>query len=328
MEPQYPPTLPLVMNAQEFGLPLDKLRDFMLRDPPRSREPIYEASNPGMTGFGDPLPGIAYGQRLAARIGSLLSRPACRFSHAFTWRAVRGASMGGHRDRPEYDVTMSIPLVLDGVDRWPLWWKQPTGERCEWAGTPGTVLLVDGRQRRHGRGEFHGTRSVVLLLHWTAPAVLWPGFLDEGGRRGLAAGGPRLDAGSGAGRALLDRCLGLARSAVPHSVEPEAVVCGDPAQASAAVEASGGRGGAFVALLEGRAVLTLGAPDGTLDTDPVAAPDTVALQPGDGVAFSAEKRECRLRWLEGGRGKALVGRTRWARAGLHQRADRPAGQPP
>ena len=327
MEPQHPPTLPLVMNAQEFGLPLDKLRDFMLRDPPRGHEPIHSTCNPGMTGFFDPLLGVAYGERLAARIGSLLSRPACRFSHAFTWRAVRGASMGGHRDRPEYDVTMSIPLVLDGVDRWPLWWKQPNGERCEWAGTPGTVLIVDGQQRRHGRGEFQGTRSVVLLLHWTAPAVLWPGFLDEGARRGLAAAGPRLDAGPGAGRALLDRCLGLAQSAVPHSVEPEAVVCGDPAQASAAVEASGGRGAAFVALLDGRAVLTLGAPDGTLDDAPDAAPDTVELQPGDGVAFSAETRECRLRWLEGGRGKALVGRTRWARAGVHRCADRRAGQP-
>ena len=304
LEPQYPPALPLVMNAQEFGLPLDKLRDFMLRDPPRSCEPVYSADAPGMTGFDDPLPGIAYGQRLAARIGRLLSRPACRFSHAFTWRAARGASMRAHRDLPEYDVTMSIPLILDGVDRWPLWWEQPNGGRGEWAGTPGTVLIVEGRQRLHGRGEFQGTRSVVLLLHWTAPAVLWPGFLDEGARRGLAAAGPRLDPGSAPGRALLDRCLALARSVVPHSVKSEAVVYGDPARASAAVEASGGRGAAFVALLDGRAALTLDGADG--------APDTVALQPGDGVAFPAATRGCRLRWLEAGRGKALVGRTRWA----------------
>ena len=306
MEPQCPPTLPLVMNAQEFGLPLDKLRDFMLRDAPRNHEPLYDAIAPGMTGFFDPLLGVVYGERLAARIGSLSSRPACRFSRAFTWRAARGASMGAHRDLSEYDVTMSIPLVLDGVDRWPLWWEQPNGERCEWAGTPGTVLIVDGRQRLHGRGEFQGTLSVVLLLHWTAPAVLWSGFLDEGARRGLAAAGPRLAPGSGADRALLDRCLALARSAVPHGVEPEAVVCGDPAQALAAVEASRRRGAAFVALLDGRAALTLGAPD----ADPV----TVALQPGDGVAFPAETKGCRLRWLDGGRGNALVGRTRWARS--------------
>ena len=301
MEPQYPPTLPLVMNAQEFGLPLDKLRDFMLRDAPRSHKPIYSASNPGMTGFFDPLLGVAYGERLAARIGSLLSRPACRFSHAFTWRSARGASHGAHRDRPEYDVTMSVPLVLDGVDRWPLWWEQPDGGRCEWAGTPGTVLLVDGRQRLHGRGEFRGTLSIVLLLHWTAPAVLWPGFFDEGARRGVAAAGPRLGPGSASGRELLDRCLALARSAVPHSVGPaEAAVCDDPAQAAAAVEASRGRGAAFVALLDGRAALTLG------DLD------TVALQPGDGVAFPAATKGCRLRWLEAGRGRALVGRARRA----------------
>ena len=297
--PREPAALPLVTGAREFGLPLDELRDFVLRELPRFPQACCSPKARGRTGFHDPLIGMAYGRGLAARVGSLLSRPACRFSHAFTWRSARGASHGAHRDRPEYDVTMSIPLVLDGVDRWPLWWEQPDGDRCEWAGTPETVLLVDGRQRLHGRGKFRGTLSIVLLLHWTAPAVLWPGFLGEGARRGLAAAGRRLDAGSASGRELLDRCLALARSAVPHSVGPaEAAVCGDPAQAAAAVEASRGRGAAFVVLLDGRAALTLG------DLD------AVALQPGDGVAFPAATRGCRLRWLEAGRGRALVGRAR------------------
>ena len=299
-----PPALPLVTSAREFGLPLDELRDLLLRDLP-FRKPIhYETEAPGMTGWFDPLIGVAWGRRLAPRVGTLLSRPACRFSHAFAWRSARGASLGAHRDKPEYDVTMSVPLVLDGVDRWPLWWEQPNGGRCEWAGAPGTVLLVDGRHLLHGRGEFRGTLSLVLLLMWTAPAVLWPGFLDEGARRGLAAAGPRLDPGSAPGRELLDRCLALARSSVPHSVEPEAAVCGDPAQASAAVEASRGRGAAFVALLDGRAALTFGGAD--------ADADAVALQPGDGAAFPAATRGCRLRWLEAGR--ALVGRARSAPA--------------
>ena len=213
---------------------------------------------------------LAYGRRgwtisRKARIGSLLSRPACRFSHAFTWRAVRGASMGGHRDRPEYDVTMSIPLVLDGVDRWPLWWKQPTGERCEWAGTPGTVLLVDGRQRQgHGRGEFQGTRSVVLLLHWTAPAVLWPGFLDEGARRGLAAaargrGSIRCSGGveRGAGRALLDRCHGagaVGRAAQRGARGGRVRRTRRSSRRRRRWRRRAARGAAFVALLDGRAV--------------------------------------------------------------------------
>ena len=296
-----PAALPLVMSAQDFGLPLGELRDLLLRDLPFRKPVHYRSEAPGMTHWFDPLIGVVHGRRLAPRIGTLLSRPACRFSHARTWRAVRGASLGAHRDKPESDVTMSIPLVLDGVDRWPLWWEQPNGDRCDWAGTPGTVLIVDGRWRRHGRGEFRGTLSIVLLLSWTAPAVLWPGFLDEGARRGLAAG-PRLDPGSAPGRELLGRCLALARLAVPHGVEPEAVVCGDPAQASAAVEASRGRGAAFVALLDGRAALTFGGADGDADA--------VALQPGDGVAFPAATSGCRLGWLEAGRSRALVGRAR------------------
>ena len=299
-----PAALPLVMSARDFGLPLDELRDLLLRDLPFRKPLAYESKTPGMTGWFDPLIGVVHGRRLAARIGTLLSRPACRFSHAFAWRAVRGASLGAHRDKPKYDVTMSVPLVLDGVDRWPLWWEQPNGDRCDdWAGAPGTVLLMDGRWRRHGRGEFRGALSIVLLLSWKAPAVLWPGFLDEGARRGLAAG-PRLDPGSASGRELLDRCLALARSSVPHGVEPEAAVCG-PAQASAAVEAPRGRGAAFVALLDGRAALTFGGAD--------ADADAVTLQPGDGAAFPAAT-SCRLRWLEAGRGRALVGRARRAPA--------------
>ena len=303
-----PPALPLVTGAQEFGLPLDELRGLMLREL-RELPPLtgYGAGMaPGRTGFHDPLIGVVCGRRLAPRVGSLLSRPACRFSHAFTWRSGRGASQHAHRDRPEYDVTMSVPLVLKGVDRWPVWWEQPNGGRCDWAGAPGTVLLMDGRQRLHGRGEFRGVLSIVLLLHWTAPAVLWPGFLDEGARRGLAAAGPQLDPGSAPGRELLGCCLALARSAVPHSIAPEAAVRGDPAQASAAVEASRGQGAAFVALLDGRAALTFGDADGDADA--------VALQPGDGVAFPASTRGCRLRWLETERGKALVGRARRAAA--------------
>ena len=290
-----PVALPLVTGAREFGLPLDELRGFVLQELPRFPQASYGARARGRTGFHDPLIGMAYGRGLAARVGSLLSRPACRFAGAFAWRSACGASHGAHRDRPEYDVTMSVPLILDGVDRWPLWWEQLDGGRCEWAGTPGTVLLVDGRQRLHGRGEFRGTLSIVLLLHWTAPAVLWPGFLDEGARRGVAAAGRRLEPGSASGRELLDRCLALARSAVPHSAGPvEAAVCGDLAQAAR------GRGAAFVALLDGRAALTFGESD--------AEPDAVALQPGDGVAFPAATRGCRLRWLEAGRGRALVGR--------------------
>ena len=151
-----PAALPLVTSAQEFGRPLDELRDIMLRELrelPRFQPTGYSARTAlGRTGFHAPLIGVLCGRRLAPRVGSLLSRPACRFSHAFTWRSGRGASHGAHLDRPEYDVTMSIPLVLDGVDRWPVWWEQPNGGRDEWAGAPGTVLLMDGRQRLHGRG--------------------------------------------------------------------------------------------------------------------------------------------------------------------------------
>ena len=38
-----------------------------------------------------------------------------------------------------------LPRDRMGADRWPVWWEQPNGGRCDWAGAPGTVLLMDGR---------------------------------------------------------------------------------------------------------------------------------------------------------------------------------------
>ena len=296
-----PPVLPLVMDAQEFGLSPEKLLPFLEREmrllgDGRGRT---NPDVPGRAGFRDPPIGTVFGKRLAARIGSLLSRPWCTFANSFLWTSGRGARQGAHLDRPVLDVTMSIPLSLDGADRWPLWVEQPGGSRFEWAGAPGTILILDGRHRMHGRDTFEGRRSVVLLLHWTAPAVLWPGFLDQDARSRLTAAAGRLDRGSPFGSALLDRCLELAQSAVAWSVEPEAVVCGDRAQAQREIAACG-RGASFLALIDGQAELTI---------DELGA---VALQPGDGLAFPP-KTNVEIRWIGTGGGKAIVGRSMLAK---------------
>ena len=288
--------LPLVMDARDFGLSPEKLHSFVEQE---SLLTLASAGNrpesPGRVGYFNPPIGVLLGKRLAARIGSLLNRPCCRFANAFLWRSNPGASQHWHLDRVKLDVTMSIPIVLEGTDRWPLRVEQPYGGHFEWASAPGTVLIVDGRQRQHGRyGAFEGTRAITLLLHWTAPAVLWPGFLGPGERSRLAATTERIVRGAPAGGALLDRCLELAQSAVARSVEPEAVVCGDLAEAAKIT--ARGRGASFLVVLDGQAELTL---------DERGA---VALQPGDGIAFPS-KANVEIRWIRTGRGKAIVGRS-------------------
>ena len=284
--------LPLVMDAQELGLPLDKLRTFLLEPALRHGGPSYIPHAPGQTGFYKPAIGLTVGERLAARMGSLLSRPGCRFDSSYMYLAAHGARLHAHTDRPPLDVTMSIPIVCEGADGWPLWVEQPDGGRFDWAGTPGTVLIVDGRWRLHGRDAFEGARSLVLLLHWTAPAVLWPGFLDEDARGGWARQDGEFDPDS----AIVRRCSELARLAVPCSMEPErTVVChGSDGR-------GGGRGAAkpgaeFLVLLDGKATVTFDEPDG------------VGLLPGDGIAFPAgTKRE--VRWHGRDSGKVLFGRS-------------------
>ena len=296
-----PPVLPLVMDAQEFGLSPEKLLPFLERDLRTSGlvRPRPSSNSPGRVGYWNPPIGAVFGKRLAVRIGSLLSRPWCTFANSFLWTSGRGARQGAHLDRPGLDVTMSIPLSLDGADRWPLWVEQPGGSRFEWAGAPGTILILDGRHRMHGRDAFEGRRSVVLLLHWTAPAVLWPGFLDQDARSRLTAAAGKIERGALAGGALLDRCLELAQSAVAWSVEPEAVVCGDRTQARREIAACG-RGASFLALIDGQAELTI---------DELGA---VALQPGDSLAFPP-KTNVEIRWIGTGGGKAIVGRSMLAK---------------
>ena len=290
-----PPVLPLVMDAQEFGLPLDNLR-VLLEAESRHGDPCYDSGRaPGQTGFYDLPFGRMFGERLAARMESLLRRPKCRFANSYLWQAGNGACLHAHLDRPQLDVTMSIPIVCEGADGWPLWVEQPDGGRFEWAGTPGTVLIVDGRWRRHGRDAFEGTRSVVLLLHWTAPAVLWPGFLDEDARGRIGAAGWRLDPGSAIGRS----CSELVRLAVPWSMELETVVRHVPDGGAPEVVAQVKQGGAeCLVLLDGKATVTVGEPDGVADG--------VGLRPGDGMAFPAGTK-WRIRWH--GAGKVLFGRS-------------------
>ena len=275
------------MDAQELGLPLDKLRTF-LKPMLRHGDPHYHPRAPGQAGFFNPGIGRRVGERLAARMESLLSRPGCRFANSYVWQAGHGARLHAHLDRPPLDVTMSIPIVCEDADGWPLWVEQPDGGRFDWAGTPGTVLIVDGRWRLHGRDAFEGTRSVVLLLHWAAPAVLWPGFLDEDGR---------VDPGS----AVVRRCSELARLAVPCSTEPErTVVCHGPDDGVPEVAAHAKPGAELLVLLDGKAMVTFDEPDGVTDG--------VGLLPGDGIAFPAGTKR-RVRWHGRAAGKMLFGRS-------------------
>ena len=275
-----PPGLPLVMDTQEFGLPLDEIRIFLEAELRRGH--LVERQSSGQTILFDPQIGRVFGERLAVRMESLLSRPGCRFANGYMRQDGHGARVQAHLDREPLDVTMSIPIVCEGCERWPLWVEQPDGSRFEWAGTPGTVLIMDGKWRLHGRDAFEGTRSVVLLLHWTAPAVLWPGFLDEDARGGMGAGPGFGD---------------LAGLAVPGSMEPEMVVWRGPGGGAPEAAVRTKQGAECLVPLDAKA--TVHELDGAVDG--------VALRPGDGIAFPAGTK-WRIRWHGRDAGKMLFGR--------------------
>ena len=286
-----PIELPLLVELAEFKLSLDFLRA-AVGDERNFRNATDKQSykSDRKAGFARPGVGRMLAERLAAAMGALLNRPSCVFSDAFIWRFDRGGSMDPHTDRPPLDITMSIPLVLDGADAWPLGVRQPNGDVVEWASQPGTACIFDGKQRVHWREAFAGERAILLLLHWRAPAVLWPGMLTADARARLCADRGDLSAIE---PPVLERCADLVRLAVPQSGALELSLCDRRQQT---LPESTSRGDAhLLVLLQGELTVALDA----------VAP--VVLKPGDGISFPAQEK-CRLDWTApDGRGLALLG---------------------
>lgn len=308
-----PRDLPLEMSIEELGLTLDAVRS-SLRDPSTFGKPIKrDDPDECKLGFYNPRIGKMLGMALAPRIGAMLSRPGCSFSNSFLWQYDRTSDMSLHVDRPPLDITMSVPISLDGADTWPVRVRQPNEELIEWPSQPGSVLIFDGRWRPHWRDPFHGQRALVLLMHWRAPAVLWSQLLDADHRRRIGAGalGPQ----SGWAE-LAERSAALARMAVPRSAVPALELVDLPAQTlpDGADGADGKepkdgegpkdakerkenqkRGTIVLAPLEDDLALTFDRAE-------------LTVRPGDGVAFAA-RDACRVEWPNGnGTGKVLLGR--------------------
>ena len=284
--------LPLALRLEELGLSLENLRAALGSEQAFGKPVRWNDPATCRLGFYDPPIGRLVGRKLAPRIGALVFRPGCVFNNSFLWQYDRGSRQVPHVDRPPLDITMSIPITFDGVDAWPIHVRQPNGDVMDWPGRLGTALVVDGRWRPHWRDVFQGTRSVVMLLHWRAPAVLWPQFLDRDRRLLLRDGGLRRSDRAD----LLESGTALARSAMPQATPPRFKVVDLQART----------------LSDAADQVVLLAP---LENELVLAFDRVkvTVAPGDGVAFAA-RDHCRIDWPNApnakGANKVLLGRGR------------------
>lgn len=287
-----PAELPLALPLAELGLSLPFLRAAALRE--HAQGAVKKAGEPGIGLFG-PVVGQMFGKGLTTRIATRLSRPACAFVNAYVWRFERGDRLPMHTDRPDLDITISVPLALAGAEAWPLAVRQPNDEVVRWPIKPGTALLLDGRWRAHGRSPFAGDHAYVLLMHWRTPAVRWQGVL-------AAAECARLVAGHAAGAAfapsVVDRCIDLARLAVPPSHPPALALHHGNLERlplAAGEHRNAPEDARVLVPLDGELAVAF---DGF---------DPIALEPGDGLAFP-EREACRLQWHTPGRtGTALIG---------------------
>ena len=283
--------MPLALRLEELGLSLENLRASLGSEQAFGEPVSWNDPATCRLAFYNPPIGKLIARKLAPRIGALVSRPGCVFAYSLLWQYDRGCRMAPHVDRPPLDITVSIPITLDGMDAWPIHVRQPDGDVLEWPSKPGTALVVDGRWRSHWRDAFQGRRSVVMLLHWCAPAVLWPQFLDGDRRLLLRDGGLRRRSDRAD---LLDSGTALARSAVPQATPPRLKVV--DLQARTLSDAAD-QGVVLLAPLENELVLAF---------DRVK----VAVPPGAGVAFAA-RDHCRIDWPNAkGGNRVLLGRGR------------------
>lgn len=279
--PGRPEKLPLCAEVAEFSLPLDFIRLAVERDRVSAKRTEMKgrhcAFNHGV--------GLLFGERLADYIGKRLDRPGCAFQNAFVWFYRRGDAMPSHVDRELLDITMSVPLVLEGTAAWPVALRQPNGEIVEWSGQVGTAFVFDGRWRPHWRLPLDGDAATVLLLHWRAPAVLRRGLLEPAVLAAFGNDGPARPMST-----VLARCAELVRRAVPTSEAP-------------------------TLSLSRRSPPTLSRPDGANLILPLCGELTAAvgglapvrLKPGDGLAFPSVEK-CELEWhAPCGQRLALVG---------------------
>ena len=286
--------LPLALRLEELGLSLESLRAALGSEQAFGKRCDWNDPATRRLGFYDPPIGELIARKLSPRIGALVSRPGCVFANSFLWQYDRGCRMAPHVDRPPLDITMSIPITLDDVDAWPIHVRQPNGDVLEWPSKPGTALVMDGRWRSHWRDAFQGTRSVVMLLHWRAPAVLWRQFLDRDRRLLLRDGALRRRSDWAD---MLDSGTALVRSAMPQARPPRLEVV--DLQARTLSDAAD-QGVVLLAPLENEIVLAFDRTE-------------VTVAPGDGVAFAA-RDHCRIDWPNAptprGGNKVLLGRGR------------------
>lgn len=275
--------LPLCAEAGKFDLPIDFMRAAVELD-------RTSAERTKMQGRGCVFNhgvGRLFGERLANDMGELLDRPGCAFENSFVWFYGRGDTMPTHTDRELLDITMSVPLVLEGAAAWPVALQQPNGEIVEWSGQVGTVFVFDGRWRPHWRLPLDGDAATVLLLHWRAPAVLRRGLLEPAVLAAFGNGGAAAPMPS----TVLARCAELARRAVPTSEAPTLSLC----RRSPPTLPARPDGANLILPLCGELTAAVGG----------LAP--VRLKPGDGLAFPSVEK-CELEWhAPCGRRLALVG---------------------
>lgn len=168
--------LPAVVPLSTFGLTVQDLARWPDDGPVTSPKGGFLTRQ---RGHGRPPMGERLIRDLLPKVRKLLSEPGLEVANSYGWTGDREMHVvRPHTDREGLDVTLHFPAAPAGGWNLHLRDRRVAGGEFVWDGTPGSVLISDGRVRMHWRPlQVIGPTS-VLLLHYTRPH----GVLE---RRGL-----------------------------------------------------------------------------------------------------------------------------------------------
>lgn len=86
--------------------------------------------------------------------------PTCAYSRVYK----KGNILKPHTDRPACEF--SITLNLSKTHPWPIYIKNPAGDKIDIDLNPGDGVVYLGNTAEHGRDEFNGDEYIQVFLHY------------------------------------------------------------------------------------------------------------------------------------------------------------------
>ena len=160
--------LPILASAADLGINLQSVAEAANAAPAEPHtfqftgtETLARANHPAVNALASELL-----PTVRSATGDRFLEPAS--THVLQYR--NGDQLHPHRNGGNLDVTLSVLLRLDGLDRWPVHFEQGRGQPpTSHPQAEGDALIIDGKLRTRWREPLTGAEAIVVMCHYQRP---------------------------------------------------------------------------------------------------------------------------------------------------------------